>query len=409
MSTAVPSPSPASPPPPSRPSGPAGRAASHTPATAHALDEPKADRRVGLIGTVAVHVVLLAVFLLLPDDLLDNAPAPAAGDTNRTFEIELSQDVPRPVEPAQAPEPPPLRFVEVNPDAPENTPDDTNLFGKQNQQVAQPVPTPDGETDTPSLSGEGKPDTTALVSGLTTEAPQPAASEALAQAFTPPTPPTPDPERERDRRTEEREAEARAVNPLPGGENILGTSDGGLGSTVATAPPVRQAETDVAPVKGSADGGASGAGYFSGTPAIDRARPQDRPRLTTATVNARRTPTIKNEFGSKNIGAIAYDAKWSAYGEYLQRLIDAVQGQWERLILRSSFYPTSGSLVRVVFKLDTTGRISEIVRVDGTGAELAQRLCVSSITERAPYGEWSEDMIAVLGKEQELTFTFYYQ
>jgi len=34
---------------------------------------------------------------------------------------------------------------------------------------------------------------------------------------------------------------------------------------------------------------------------------------------------------------------------------------------------------------------------------------VSAITERAPYGEWSEDMIALLGKEQELTFTFHYQ
>ena len=111
----------------------------------------------------------------------------------------------------------------------------------------------------------------------------------------------------------------------------------------------------------------------------------------------------------KNIGAVAYNAKWSAYGEYLQRLIDAVQVQWERLILRSSFYPTSGSLVRVAFKLDSTGAVSEVVKVDGTGAELAQRLCVSAITERAPYGEWPEDMIAVLGKEQELTFTFFYQ
>ena len=83
--------------------------------------------------------------------------------------------------------------------------------------------------------------------------------------------------------------------------------------------------------------------------------PLERPRLSEATVNARNTPTIKNEFGTKNIGAVAYDAKWSAYGEYLQRLIDAMQGQWERLILRSAFYPTSGATVRVVFKLDAAG------------------------------------------------------
>lgn len=126
-------------------------------------------------------------------------------------------------------------------------------------------------------------------------------------------------------------------------------------------------------------------------------------------MNARKTSTIKNEFGSENIGAVAYNAKWSAYGEYLQRLIDAVQGQWERLIQRSSFYPTSGSTVRVVFKIDASGIISQVVRVDGTGAELARRLCVSAITERAPYGDWTDDMIAVLGREQEITFTFFYQ
>jgi hypothetical protein len=67
----------------------------------------------------------------------------------------------------------------------------------------------------------------------------------------------------------------------------------------------------------------------------------------------------------------------------------------------------TGSLVKVTFKIDATGMISQVVRVEGSGGELAQRLCVSAITERAPYGDWPEDMIAVLGKEQEITFTFF--
>ena len=64
--------------------------------------------------------------------------------------------------------------------------------------------------------------------------------------------------------------------------------------------------------------------------------------------------------------------------------------------------------MKVTFRIDTKGEV-EIVSVTGSGGELAQRLCVSSISERAPYGEWTEDMIAVLGKEQELSFTFFYQ
>ena len=383
---------------------PAPSAVSTRPARgAHALDEPRAERRAGLMGTVLVHVVLIGLFLALPDDWFAPDETVAAGDANRAFEIELRPELFTPVEPVPLPE----RFVEVNPAAPENVPDQTPLIGAQNQQVAQPVPTPDGESDTPALEGEGTEGATALVRGVAAQEAQPSASEVLAQAFAPATPPTEAEQREQKRQA--REEAARAVNPLPGGENLLGESDGGVGTTVATIPPVPGAETGAEPVQGARDGRTRTGGYFAGTPAIDRNRPQERPRLATEAINARNAPTIKNEFGSKNIGAVAYNAKWSAYGEYLQRLIDAVQVQWERLILRSAFYPTSGSLVRVVFKIDGAGQISEIVKVDGTGGELAQRLCVSAITERAPYGEWTEDMKAVLGADQELTFTFYYQ
>lgn len=389
----------APPPAPVKSAAPARRRAPH------ALDEPRPDLRIGLVGTILVHVALVAVFLALPEDWLS---ATREGDVeagtieSRPFEIELSPEFLRVVEP-----PAPQRFVEVNPAAPENVPDATDLFGKQNQQVAQPVPTSEGQSDTPTLDGEGKPETTALVSGTSAQEPAPSVAEQLAEIFTPPTPPSLVPEVP-DRTNAEEEA-AKAINLLPGGEHVLGESDGGVGTTVATVPPVSGAETGAEAVKGAVDGRPKGTGYFGGTPAIDRKRPMERPRLAAAAINARQTPTIKNEFGSKNIGAVAYDAKWSAYGEYLQRLIDAVQGQWERLIIRSYFYPTSGSVVRVVFKLDDRGTISEVVKVDGSGAELARRLCVSAITERAPYGEWSEDMIAVLGKEQELTFTFHYQ
>jgi len=367
---------------------------------AHALDEPKDQRRVGLVGTVAAHLLLFTVVLLMPEDLLDGDGTATAPEANPNFEIELSPELFRPVEPVV----PPQRFVEVNPAAPENVPDDTALYGAQNQQVAQPVPSPATKSDAPQVDGEGKNEATALVSGLTVPEPQSTASEVLAQTFTKPEPPSLVPEQPVAER-----APAKAVNPLAGGEQLLGEADGGIGTTTTTLPPVAGAETGAEAVKGTADGRAASGGYFAGTPAIDRARPQERPRLAAAAINGRNTPTIKNEFGSQNIGAVAYDAKWSAYGEYLQRLIDAVQGQWERLIRRSSFYPTSGSTVRVVFKLDATGVISEVVRVDGTGAELARRLCVSAITERAPYGDWTDDMIAVLGREQEITFTFFYQ
>lgn len=371
---------------------------------AHALDEKKPAWKAGLIGTALAHVALLLALLLLPKEILDVDRVASTPEPERAFEIELSPELFTPASPA----PDPLRFVEVNPAAPENAPDKTPLFGAQNQQVAQPVPTPEGAEDTPKLEGDGNAGATAIVSGLAKEPPPPSAAEILAQAFAPPQPPSVLPEPAEERPPADQPAQ-RAVNALPGGEQLLGEADGGVGTTVTRLPSVPGAESGAEAREGSATGKANKGGYFSGTPAIDRARPQERPRLAAAAVNARQTPTIKNEFGSKNIGAVAYNAKWSAYGEYLQRLIDAVQGQWERLILRSAFYPTSGALVKVVFRIDATGAISEVVRVEGSGGELAQRLCVSAITERAPYGEWTDDMTAVLGTEQELTFTFHYQ
>lgn len=370
----------------------------------HALDERKPSWRAGLAGTVAVHVALLALFLALPKEIFESDRVSATQAADRSFEIELSPELLRPVTPVLQP----VKFVEVNPDAPVNTPDKTPLFGAQNQQVAQPLPTPDGTSDTPALDGEGAENATALVKGRSQEAEQPTASELLAQAFQT-TPPDVSPLESEQAEKEQREAAARAVNALPGTEELLSKAEDGTGTGATKETPTPGAETGLEPTKGSLTGKATTGGYFSGTPAIDRTRPQERPRLAAATVNARNAPTIKNSFGTKNIGAVAYNAKWSAYGEYLQRFIDAVQVQWERLIIRSAFYPTSGSLVKVTFKIDSAGLISQVVRVEGSGGELAQRLCVSAITERAPYGEWPEDMIAVLGKEQEITFTFFYQ
>lgn len=357
--------------------------------------------RAGIAGTVLVHVVLVVIFFNLPDDLLHVGDMTVPAHENRTFEIELSPELfdlaVRPEETT------PPRFVEVNPAAPENPPDSTPFFGAQNQQVAQPEPTPGGVSDTPAVESEDETEgATAIVRGDRNEPRPPPASAQLAQLFTPPEQPSLVPERR------QAETPAQAINAPGGGEQLLGSADNSPGTTVTSLPPVPGAETGPVPREGVA-GVSSGGGYFSGTPAIDRNRPRDRSRLSAETINARNAPTIRNELGTQNIGLLAYNARWSEYGEYLQRLIDAVQAQWDRILMRSSYYPSGGSLVKVVFKLNDKGEVTEIVSVEGEGGEVGKRLCVSAITERAPYGEWPEDMRSALGTEQELTFRFLYQ
>ncbi len=143
-------------------------------------------------------------------------------------------------------------------------------------------------------------------------------------------------------------------------------------------------------------------------PAIDPAHPRPRPQV----VKQQKTrPAIFAEqlVSAPNMGLTGIDAKWSNYGAYLQRLIDTVQVQWENILISGKIYPPSGSTVTVTFVIDSEGKIARIVNVENKSSEQAAHACASAITDRAPYGPWTDDMIAMLGKQQEMTFTFYYQ
>ena len=122
----------------------------------------------------------------------------------------------------------------------------------------------------------------------------------------------------------------------------------------------------------------------------------------------RPTPLLNNPLGTDHVGLTAYDAKWSNYGEYMQLFVNSVQAQWERILEQSAIYPQPGTEVIVVFRMNAKGAISQIVKVQSEGSHEAQAACVSAITDRAPYGAWTEDMKAMLGQEQELTFHFTY-
>jgi hypothetical protein len=76
-------------------------------------------------------------------------------------------------------------------------------------------------------------------------------------------------------------------------------------------------------------------------PAIDPKHPRARPSSTS--VHTRPAIFEDNQFGTSNIGPIAYDAKWSNYGAYLHKMMEAIQIQWERILIDSQTEPPSGS------------------------------------------------------------------
>ena len=364
--------------------------------------------QIGVVVTIFVHGLLLLIAPHIESLISPSTSGVVAEDwASKEFQVDF---VPAYVESAPVqPEPPQVQFpqfVEANPNVPDNVPDKTDLVAAQNQQVAQLAPTPDGKSDAPASKGDPSADSTVLVDGQLAEprpvAVQPPTPPAPADQPTPPTPaqtdPTPSPAQE---------AARRAQSPLAGTEKSQGDSPTGYGTQVAPAAPGASAAVPER-IEGLADAksdtGSRTGLYYK----VDAKKPQTRPMLPANSTRGRASPLADRVLGTENIGAVAYSAKWSAYGEYMQKLIETVDIQWQRILDQSRVYPQAGTKVTVVFRLDAKGEVAEIVNVSGGGGRSAQDACVSAIVARAPYGAWPADMIGVLGESQEITFSFFY-
>jgi hypothetical protein len=351
------------------------------------------DSRSNLVGLAAVLLFFL-VWLILwivdpPIFRYDPSDLAREQNTAREFNIELTPETfaKQPPKPAL-----PNKFVETNPEAPENIPDKTMNFGAQNQQVAQEKPTPDGKSDRPATEGQKDFENTQIVSGSLTQ-PRELPPPVPATVETPPveTPPVTQQKAEK--------------MPLPGVEKFEGENKTGLGGSIAKRvenariSPDKQEGTKV---EQDVDGPPSV------MPTIDRNKP--RPRQQIAKQQQVRPAILsENKVGTSNVGVIAHTALMTTYGQYLQRIIETVQIQWERLIIEQRAYPPIGSTVTVKFILDSEGKIARIVNVETSATQTASNACVSAITDRSPYGPWDEGMKAILGEQQELVFTFHYQ
>jgi hypothetical protein len=145
-----------------------------------------------------------------------------------------------------------------------------------------------------------------------------------------------------------------------------------------------------------------------GKTSLTPAKPQLRPQ---SVISGETRPAIQTapRLGTQNIEPIAVDARWSNYGQYLQRMINAVQIQWERTVIEQKANPASGSSVTVKLVINDEGRVVDVRVMETTANEAATRACSSAITERMPYGPWSDEMKSQLGAKQEMTFTFNYK
>lgn len=342
---------------------------------------------IGVACTVLFHILLYLVAPLLPVDRLGgthpNLDAIAARK-NKTFDFQLEPLPPEEVQPDR------MKFVETNPDAPTNEPDKTANISNRNQQTAQEVAAKEIDPDKrPSVKGREDMDhqNSAIVAGDLSP-PQDATAAA---------PSTPE-----ELAKEQAAQQARAEQiPLSGIEKNEGKSEDGMASGISKNPAPSNNATEA--LDGAKEGKGDSGGMASLQPS-SKPQPKPRPKLKQARQNV-----LSNQIaGTTNVGVIGQDAHWSEYGEYMQELIEIVQAQWYSILRDSAISPTRGAHVYVTFKLNANGEVS-VVKVEETAGKPGTYACLNAIQERQPYRKWTEQMIAVLGPEQTMTFSFYYE
>ena len=242
--------------------------------------------------------------------------------------------------------PPKLRFIETNPLANQAVPKTTPFTSARNQTAAQPVPEK-MPTNSPLPKSQGT-------------------SEQLRIA----------------------QGKPRSIDQSE--------------AAPATQPSVSMA----APVKAAPPPGpGKSAAQPSPAPAPVAANP-DRPRASVP--SGTYGLLLRRPVGVNRAGSIAVDARFSNYGDYTQRMMEAIQSSWWSIIERSRFEGVSRGNVIVRFRLHRDGTVTD-AQVLGTEVTRVMTLaCKDAVMAPDPYDIWRADMVAMYGESDTVTINFIY-
>ncbi len=240
--------------------------------------------------------------------------------------------------------PPKLRFIETNPVANQAVPKTTPFTSSRNQTAAQPVPEK-MPTNSPLPKSDGT-------------------SEQLRIA----------------------QGKPRSIDQ-------------------SQAAPISQPSVSMAaPVKAAPPPG-PGKSAAKPSPAPVAANP-DRPRASAP--SGTYGLLLRRPVGVSRAGSIAVDARFSNYGDYTQRMMEAIQSSWWSIIERSRFEGVSRGHVAVSFRLHRDGTVTD-AKVLGTEVTRVMTLaCKDAVMAPAPYDIWRADMVAMYGESDTVTINFHY-
>ena len=132
----------------------------------------------------------------------------------------------------------------------------------------------------------------------------------------------------------------------------------------------------------------------------------DRPRATVP--SGTYGLLLRRPVGVSRAGSIAVDARFSNYGDYTQRMLEAIQSSWWSIIERSRFEGVSRGRVTVSFRLHRDGTVTE-AKIHGSEVTRVMTLaCKDAVMAPAPYDIWRADMVAMYGESDTVTINFLY-
>jgi len=352
----------------------------------------------GIVGTILFHLIGL---FGLPSDIFTPEETEYK-NRFREFEVEL----------AMAEEEPEQVYTQTNPDAPENEPDETNNFAARSQQAAQEeLPDEIDDENRPSSESEDDIETNQFITG-----------DLAPPEFAPP------PSQQSEEQEEQEEAQEVPLLmpqfdsqpliksiPIPGTQEEEDPDDTGI---VEVDYDENEAPTNVNEyIKGEAEEGEEEEQVAATlqpflvpqnaqvTAEASEPSPRPRPRLPKIAPG----PVRNRDPGVSRTGTIAMDAKFSEFGEYMERFIEIVSVRWNSLADEAAGKENNSKVV-LRFTLDKNGYISNLDTRQGTTSKvIGIYISRTALENGAPYGPWTAEMVDVFGDSEEVTFSFHYR
>lgn len=364
------------------------------------------DKTTMLIALVLALLIHVSILLLLPAKFQTNI---IKDESSQELEIDI---IPPEVEKLMP------EYIEANPDANNQVPDKkTNLESFQDQKAAQENPVKNSTSDTPRTDGKEQ-NSQKIVSGNAAEIKQSSQSafETLSRPLENANPRQSTQEQAQNVKAPPKPREKKIENPKDNAKAEAKKSESQAKEFIAPNVIAREGDEPLKTSKNNKDEFENPQVPENPQQKVDNIleevsaqnlpKPQARRRISMKTPAG---PIRASNTDANAVGALAVNSRFSEFGAYQQRMIEAVSRQWYLLGSRYDLASSRKTNVIIEFKLNPKGEITSFKTIFNSSTQTGKSLCEQAILSTAPYGEWSEEMIVTFGsQDQTVTFSFFY-